>query len=319
MSKLTHSVYIALFFIIGITSTVLLYINGKDYYSKPQELRPELDSTLTLLWRPSGIDEIPKYKNKVGYHSDAHIVLEPKGYLGHALGIAGTLMMVFGVSIYMIRKRVRAFFRWGLLKHWLEFHIFLCVVGPIFVLYHTAFKFGGIVSISFWSMTAVVLSGVAGRLIYTKIPRSIKGNELDSMEIARLQREYSLKLRDEHHLSDEIIDQVEGYGTEGKKGEPGTWSSIITVMKDYFIIKKSLTLLKQSLKNSGVTDPGLVKQILATAKEKIALDRKTRVLRSMHRLFRYWHIFHLPFAIAMFVIMLIHVGVTIYYGATWIF
>ncbi len=317
MSKLTHSIYIALFFIIGITSTTLLYFNGKDYYAAPQELRPQ--SQAELLWRPSAIDEIPKYQKKVGYHGDAHIVLEPKGYLGHALGIAGTLMMIFGVSIYMIRKRVRAFFRWGLLKHWLEFHIFLCVVGPIFVLFHTAFKFGGIVSISFWSMTAVVLSGVAGRFIYTKIPRSIKGNELDSMEIARLQKEYSLKLKENHNLNDEIIEEIEKYGFEGKKEEPGTWSSIMTVLKDRFIIKKSLTLLKKSLKNSGVTDPGLVKQILETAKEKIALERKRRVLKSMHRLFRYWHIFHLPFAIAMFVIMLIHVGVTIYYGATWIF
>ncbi len=317
MSKLTHSIYIALFFIIGITSTTLLYFNGKDYYAAPQELRPQ--SQAELLWRPSAIDEIPKYQKKVGYHGDAHIVLEPKGYLGHALGIAGTLMMIFGVSIYMIRKRVRAFFRWGLLKHWLEFHIFLCVVGPIFVLFHTAFKFGGIVSISFWSMTAVVLSGVAGRFIYTKIPRSIKGNELDSMEIARLQKEYSLKLKENHNLNDEIIEEIEKYGFEGKKEEPGTWSSIMTVLKDRFIIKKSLTLFKKSLKNSGVTDPGLVKQILETAKEKIALERKTRVLKSMHRLFRYWHIFHLPFAIAMFVIMLIHVGVTIYYGATWIF
>ena len=48
-------------------------------------------------------------------------------------------------------------------KHWLEFHIFLCTVGPLLVLYHTAFKFGGIVSVSFWSMVLVVLSGVAGK------------------------------------------------------------------------------------------------------------------------------------------------------------
>jgi hypothetical protein len=51
--------------------------------------------------------------------------LKPSGSLGHGYGIAGSLMMIFGVSIYMIRKRVRRFFNIGYLKHWLEFHIFL--------------------------------------------------------------------------------------------------------------------------------------------------------------------------------------------------
>jgi len=39
----------------------------------------------------------------------------------------------------------------------------------------------------------------------------------------------------------------------------------------------------------------------------------------MQSLFKYWHIAHLPFAIAMFVIMVIHVIVTITFGYRWIF
>lgn len=317
MSKFSHAIYISLFFIVGITSTVLLYFNGRDYYAAPKEARPHTEAD--LLWRPSQIDEIPRYQKKLGYHSEAHIILEPKGYLGHALGIAGTLMMIIGVSTYMIRKRARMFFRWGILKHWLEFHIFLCVVGPIFVLYHTAFKFGGIVSISFWSMTAVVVSGVAGRFIYTKIPRSIKGNELDSQEIARMQKENTLMLQEKFNLDQTIMDEIEKAGASGDTKGTGTWSSLLTIFSDWFLIRNSLNSLRERLKNSGVTDKKLVKEILSAAKEKISLDRKNRILRSMHKLFKYWHIFHLPFAITMFIIMLIHVAVTVYYGAGWIF
>jgi len=51
------------------------------------------------------------------------------------------------------------------------------------VLYHTALKFGGIVAVSFWSMAAVVLSGVIGRFIYVRIPRTIQGNELSVKEL----------------------------------------------------------------------------------------------------------------------------------------
>jgi type IV secretory pathway VirB2 component (pilin) len=36
-------------------------------------------------------------------------------------------------------------------------------------------------------------------------------------------------------------------------------------------------------------------------------------------MFKYWHIAHLPFALIMLVIMVIHVGITLAFGATWIF
>lgn len=50
-------------------------------------------------------------------------------------------------------------------------------VWPILVLFHTTFKFGGIVSIAFWSMVIVVLSGVVGRFLYIRLPRDWQGRE----------------------------------------------------------------------------------------------------------------------------------------------
>ncbi len=317
MNKFTHAIYIGLFFIVGISSTVFLFLNGRDYYFTSREERP--NKKVEMLWRPSGIDEVPRYKERLGNYSEAHIVLEPKGYLGHGLGIAGTLMMITGVSVYMIRKRVRLFFRWGLLKHWLEFHIFLCVVGPVFVLYHTAFKFGGLVSVSFWSMAAVVFSGVIGRFIYTKIPRSISGNELDTAGILKMQREHTIKLKENYNLTGEVFNEIEAAANAGGNAPKGVASSLLSIVTDPFLIRATLSKLKKKLVSSGVTDKELLRGIISTAREKISLDRKNRVLKQMHKLFRYWHIFHLPFAIAMFVIMLIHVGVTVWFGARWIF
>ena len=121
-------------------------------------------------------------------------VLKPSGILGHGFGIIGTLMMIVGVAIYMFRKRSRKLFTFGYLKHWLEFHIFLCTVGPILVLYHTSFKFGGIVSVSFWSMVLVVLSGVVGRFIYIQIPRTIQGKEIDINDLVSMRKELSDKM-----------------------------------------------------------------------------------------------------------------------------
>ncbi|MDP1994510.1 MAG: hypothetical protein Q8K40_04605, partial [Ignavibacteria bacterium] len=120
MNKTLHKLYIGLFFLIGITSVGFLVINSYTYYSLPLTER---------------------------VFSNEHGLFKPSGQIGHGLGILGTLMMIFGVVLYMVRKRTRKLFQIGYLKNWLEFHIFLCTLGPIFILFHTAFKFGGIVAI----------------------------------------------------------------------------------------------------------------------------------------------------------------------------
>ena len=51
----------------------------------------------------------------------------------------------------------------------------------------------------------------------------------------------------------------------------------------------------------------------------MVLARRIRLLNVMHRFFRHWHIVHLPFAIVMFVIMFIHIGVVFAFGYRWIF
>ena len=51
-------------------------------------------------------------------------------------------------------------------------------MGPVLVTLHTAFKFNGIVSIAYWSMVLVVLSGFVGRYLYVRVPKTLRGTEL---------------------------------------------------------------------------------------------------------------------------------------------
>jgi hypothetical protein len=156
MSKVAHFIYILVFSAIVTAALVTVTYIGFSYYRLGIEDR--------------------------FFHSNQEI-LKPSGVLGHGLGIIGSALMIIGVSVYMVRKRFRALIRLGILKHWLEFHIFLCTLGPILVLFHTSFKFGGVVAISFWSMVAVFLSGIIGRFIYIQIPRTIEGRELSLNEV----------------------------------------------------------------------------------------------------------------------------------------
>jgi hypothetical protein len=213
MNRIAHKIYILSFVIVTSLVLILLSYRGFSYYNTILEER---------------------------FFSPDHELLKPSGTIGHGLGIIGSLVILTGVFTYMARKRKRSLIRLGVLKHWLEFHIFMCTLGPIMILFHTAFKFGGLVAISFWSMVAVFLSGIIGRFIYIQIPRTIEGRELSL---------------------DEVRDMTDDQSKEKRI--------------------KRLALMKE--------------------------------------MFKYWHVAHLPFALVMLIIMVIHVAVTIVFGYHWIF
>lgn len=291
MNKKLHIIYVDTFFVVGVLVLILLAINGYQYYSTPIEER---------------------------FFSPDHSTLEPSGVWGHGFGIIGTLMMIFGVAIYMIRKRFRKLFNLGYLKHWLEFHIFLCTVGPILVLYHTAFKFGGIVSISFWSMVLVVLSGVIGRFIYLQIPRTIQGNEIDMKDLLTMRAELADKLKQEMFFDVRLLNELDELTSSSRYKSINLFKSLIFLFKDFFRVRSFLYKLKKNTIRAGFSKIRR-KELLNKTQAEIILSRRLGMLRTMQNLFRYWHIAHLPFALIMFVIMIIHVGVTLVFGYKWIF
>jgi hypothetical protein len=249
------------------------------------------------------------------YNPD-HSLLKPSGFIGHGIGIAGSLLMIIGMLSYMARKRYRALSRMGLLKHWLEFHIFLCTLGPVLVLFHTSYKFGGLVAISFWSMVAVFLSGVIGRFIYLQIPRSIEGRELTLNEVRGMKSDVAGTLKSSYNLDDNSFNVI----AESVKKRVGVYykSAIVRYIKNRSEDRKSVRAVKKVLKHNKL-DRAESTKILKLVKDDMTINRRIEQLDTMQNLFKYWHVAHLPFALVMLIIMVIHVGVTILFGYRWIF
>ena len=289
MSKTAHAFYIAFMAILVVIVSIILIYIGTSYYN-------------------TGIEE--RF-----YHTDYQL-LKSSGILGHGLGILGSLFMIVGISSYMLRKRLRSLSRLGILKHWLEFHIFLCTLGPIMILFHTAFKFGGIVAISFWSMVAVFLSGVIGRFIYIQIPRSIEGRELSLSEISDLKNDIGDILKNNYSLKEEGFTII----TEStkKKIEVINNNTFVRFIKKYYEDKRNLRKVKAVLKQNKLSKSES-KKIVRLVKNEISINRKIDRLTTMQNLFKYWHVAHLPFALIMLIIMVIHIAITILFGYKWIF
>lgn len=285
MTVLAHRIYIGVLVGIGFTVLIILIYWGYSYYST------------TVMERP--------------FHED-HDVLKPSGSVGHGLGILGTLLILIGVFSYIGRKKKKFLPRVGALKHWLEFHIFLCSVGPLLVLFHTAFKFGGIVSVSFWSMVAVVLSGIIGRFIYIQIPRTIQGRELSLAEIQDVKDRFSQDLKQRYSLDDvlfeRLMDVTRMKTTQGLENETNSRPDTRTVKRN----------VNDILRQSGLTGKDK-RGVMKLVKNEMRMNARIRRLHTMQTLFRYWHVAHLPFALVMLVIMVIHVIITLAFGYRWIF
>ena len=275
MKKSVHRIYIGTMVSIVILITIYLAFTGYSYYSTPLEER---------------------------FYPPSHNWFKPSGLFGQGLGVVGTFLILFGVSIYIARKRYNVLAKYIRLKYLLEFHIFLCTLGPILVLFHTAFKFGGIVSVAFWSMVAVVASGVIGRFIYIQIPRTIEGRELSLNEVKNLKTDVTEVLTKKYNLEPQVIQLFVNFTNETETAQK----------------KPSIGILDKTLKQHQI-EPAERKSILAMVKNERSLSRKIGRLELMKRLFKYWHVAHMPFALIMLIIVIIHIVVAFTFGYKWIF
>jgi len=105
--------------------------------------------------------------------------IPPAGELfGHSLGVMGFILMLMTETLYSLRKRSRSV-RWGRMSNWLQFHIFTGLVGPYMVLLHTSWKFNGLAGITTLFTIVIVISGFVGRYIFTRVPRTMDGLEIE--------------------------------------------------------------------------------------------------------------------------------------------
>ncbi len=288
MSPLAHRIYIATLTSIVVAVAAFLAWRGIPYYMTPLEER--------------------------FYHAD-HDLFKPSGVFGHGMGIVGTLLILIGVFGYIAKKKYKVLHRFGRLKYWLEFHIFLCSLGPVLILFHTAFKFGGIVSVSFWSMVAVVASGVIGRFIYIQIPRTIEGRELSLSEVKATKVNLDEILKNNYQLDAASEQSILAAATVKNQTGGGFFSKMVN---QYFEDKKTVRRVKNVLKENRLSKPD-IKQVVKLVHNEMSLNNRIERLLVMQKLFKYWHIVHLPFALIMLIIMVIHVAVTVTFGFRWIF
>lgn len=238
---------------------------------------------------------------------------KPGGDIGHPLGVAGSAMMV-AMLAYSARKRLSAMRRLGPTSVWLDYHILLGISGPVFVILHSSFKVQGLVALSFWSMIAVALSGVAGRYLYRQIPRTREGAELSLAEVERLDADLSRQLIDQLGLSESAVSELDRIAAEGAAGSRSLATALLRYPVDSWALRRRVRrFLRQHPRLRG----RFGRRFAEVVARKARLHRRVLMWKRLHELFHYWHVVHKPFAIVMYLFMVIHVAVAWLTGYGW--
>lgn len=251
--------------------------------------------------------------------SPLHPWLKSSGYIGQSAGLLALAMFLF-LWLYPLRKKFRWLSFTGAIARWLDAHVIAALGLPLLVAVHAAWRFGGVIGLGFWSMMLVWLSGLVGRYLYARIPRTRAGVELTLDEIAA-RRAALLAQISQHSGLDRATIETALLPAVSSARRTGIWGTLVRMIADDFARRAAERRLRKALQargGRGGMDKIAVRMVLRLVRQEVKLGQQVRMLDATHAVFRYWHVFHRPVAIAALLAVIIHVAVVVALGATWL-
>ena len=249
-----------------------------------------------------------------------HPWLRPSGYIGQSAGLVAIVIFFF-LWLYPIRKRARWLAWTGSVARWLDVHVLAALVLPLLVAIHSAWRFGGLIGLGFWSMMIVWASGIVGRYIYARIPRSRAGIELTLEEIGARRQTLLEEIARTTGLDIQQIEQTLA-PDRPPPGQPTILGTLARLVSDDLARRRGGRRLRRLYYSAGPRrrkqDRVALNRVLRIARREMALTQQARMLDATHAVFRFWHVLHRPVGIAALAAVVVHVAVVIGLGATWL-
>lgn len=242
-----------------------------------------------------------------------HQKLRPAGSSGVEFGIAGFVLFVL-MLLYSLRKRNWLIGKIGSLKRWLDMHIFLGIIAPLFILLHANFKASDMIAIAFWSMMIVVFTGVFGRYFYLLVPRNPQGEELSLQEIARANQNYHIELRSTLNLNSDQINRLDILIAQYINHKRGIFRTLLVIAANDIFFSFRIYRLKKRCQHSLKIEEPYLRRVVQLAWWKINLHQRMILLNRTRQALHYWLVLHKSFAMIMYLIVMIHVGIAVWLG-----
>jgi hypothetical protein len=93
---------------------------------------------------------------------------------------------------------------------------------------------------------------------------------------------------------------------------------IFAIIRDDLLAPFTKHRFRDEIKRSLALAPRALHEIVNLSFETLRLDRRRRVMTQMQSVLHAWHVVHKPFAIIMYIIMFVHIGIAFWTGYGWI-
>ncbi len=244
--------------------------------------------------------------------------LTPVSGVGYWLGIAGSSLMLL-LLLYPLRKRMRSLRVIGSVTFWFHAHMVLGIVGPVLILWHANFKLGSInCSVALVTMLIVTTSGVFGRYLHGKVNAGMYGRKAQAREVVADADELRGFIGADAPVADRMVAQLNAFAQAGTAAPRGVFAGLVLLPLIGWrgtVVRMRLMACAQHViavegRRRGRSQK-IQRQQLAGVKsfvtQHIGAAKKAATFAFYERLFRLWHVFHLPLFVLLVIVAVIHV------------
>jgi hypothetical protein len=238
--------------------------------------------------------------------------------INYWIGVIGGSMMLT-LFLYPLRKYLRFAQGWGKVKWWFWFHLFLGIAGPWLILVHSTFRIGSLnAGIALYCMIIVVLSGVVGRFIYTRVHRGLAGERMSLTELRERAGMVESAARSRLHFSPAVEARLAAFEQHELRAEPG-WATYIRQVsllpiQQYVTYRRCASIVRRRMRALAAERHWSAIDLRRRERRAIRLvekylDAVVRVAQytAYERVFALWHLAHLPFVYLLVICAFVHV------------
>jgi hypothetical protein len=244
--------------------------------------------------------------------------LTPVSGTGYWLGIAGSSLMLL-LLLYPLRKRFRSLQAIGSVTFWFNTHMILGVVGPVLIMWHANFKLGSInCSVALLTMLVVTVSGVVGRFLHRKINIGLYGRKAEAHQVLADADELRGFLGSDAPVADSMVAQLNSFAQTATSGARGVlaplvllplinWRGSILRMR---LISRAQHVIAVEGRRRGRSKKVQRQQLAGVTDfvtHRVGAAKKAAAFTVYERLFRLWHVFHLPLFALLVIVAIVHV------------
>ena len=242
----------------------------------------------------------------------------PGDDVGYYMGLVGGVMMLLLLT-YPLRKYLHSFRNWGPVRHWFSIHMWLGVIGPVLVIAHSTFVLKSTnATVAFICMLLVAASGIVGRFIYVRVHRGLHGEKLNFRELQAKAGFETEEMHSKLHFVPEVenrLTQFQAYALAENLGFAKSALRLFTLGTQrrlaYAMCASELRRVMRERAEIRQWDRDKLRRRLGRATrlvdEFLLSVQRVSQFDVYDRMFRLWHVAHVPLVYLLVLASIAHV------------